>query len=457
MNAIRAAGSCLTNDLVRYRRSWGLWLILIVMPIGARFLVEGSAIHIALGRHLLEMSSGAIGITIGVVASAMLLPVGFLYLRSNVTRRRPWQAEDVTPAPRAAMVLGHFSADCIVLLAALAIATAAGWVLAWRVGQGPVDVIQLSVATWLIAGPSLVCLVAFRHLLNALPATRGPLGDVLAFICWIAMLAMPAAVADRTSSFAVNMRDPAGYTRPVIGNAPLGDREFALGSGPTLPGRVRLDADAGLHAEGYVASRFAWLGIGLAAAGLAGLIDRPSGSRPRRQRTGRSWNWLPRVRPAAPSAVPAGPAGSPSLALCAAEFRLIGRGAPFAAAAVVAAVLGLAPAYRHVGSPAALLLLVFALSAQAGRNEGKNLQQLTSTTSTPQLTRRVAFVVAGTAWSVLMSLPGAMAAVSFTPLLLAGATGMGAATAAVVIAAFARSAFAPRMVLLVLWYVYFAS
>jgi hypothetical protein len=457
MNAFQAAATCLTDDLLRYRRSWGLWLILIIAPIGARFLVDGSAVHIALGGHLLEMSSGAVGVTIGVVASAMLLPVGFLYLRSNVTRRRPWQAEDVTPAPRAAMVLGHFCADCVVLLAALAVATAAGWVLAWRAGHGPVDVIQLSVATWLIACPSLVCLVALRHLLNALPATRGALGDVLAFVCWIAMLAMPATVADRSSSFAVNMRDPGGYTRPIIGDAPLLDREFALGSGPTLPGRVGLDADAGLHAQGYAASRFAWLAIGLAAGGIAGLLDRPTGPRARKERRVRSWKWLPAPRPAAVSAIPARPAGQPWLILCAAEFRLIGRGAPYAVLALAAALLGLAPEYRHVGSPAALLLLVFALSTQAGRNEGRNLLQLTSTTSTPPLWRRAAFVVAGTAWSLLMALPSAAVGASPAPLLLASATGAGAAIAAACIAAFTRSAFAPRMLLLIAWYVYFAS
>ncbi len=457
MIVLKAAGTCFHDDLLRYRRSWGLWLILIVTPIGARFLVDGSAVHIALGGHLLEMSSGAIGVTIGVVVSAMLLPVGFLYLRSNVTRSRPWQAEDVTPAPRAAMVLGHFFADCVVLLAALAIATVAGWVLAWRVGQGPIDVMQLTVATWLIACPTLICLVAFRHLLNALPATRGALGDVLAFVCWVAVLAMPATVGDRLSSFAVNMRDPAGYTRPIIGNAPLRDREFALGSGPTKPPRVRLDADAGLHAEGYVASRFAWLGIALAAAGLAGLLDRPAGTRTRTDRPARNRRWLPQSRPAVASTVPAGPAGHPWLMLCAAEFRLIGRGAPYAVLAIASALLGLAPGYRHVGSPAALLLLVFALSAQAGRSEGRNLLQLTSTTSTPPSSRRAAFVAAGTAWSLLMALPGAVASTSATPLLLAGTTGAAAALVAAAVAMFARSAFAPRMLLLIAWYVYFAS
>lgn len=88
MIALAAARQACATDLRRYARSRGLWLLLLVVPVGARFLVQGSAIHITLGGHLPVMTSATIGITLGIVVSTMLLPVGFIYLRSNVTRRQ---------------------------------------------------------------------------------------------------------------------------------------------------------------------------------------------------------------------------------------------------------------------------------------------------------------------------------------------------------------------------------
>jgi hypothetical protein len=454
---VRAARAVFADELRRYGRSRGLWLLLLVVPIAARYLVEGSAVHIALRQHLLVMSWGAVGVTIGVVASTMLLPIGFIYLRSNVTRRRPWQVEDVSPTPRIAMVLGRFGADCVVLLGALAVATLAGCILAWRADQGPIDPGRLSLAVWLIAGPSLICLVALRHLLNAVPVTRGALGDVLAFLCWFAMLAMPVTMAAAPSSFAVNLRDPGGYIRPIIGSGALFAAEFAVGGGPVLPGRVPLDVDAGLHAPGYIDARLAWLAIGLAAALVAGLIDRPASTSHRRASSRAAPAWLRRTVAAPATTVPPGRARSASAAVFLSEFRLIGHGLAFPILAIAAAALGLASDYRHVGSPAALLLLVFALGVQAGRDEAPGLQRLTATMPTSPALRRAAFVVAGTAWALLMALPHAVVSASTTPLLLALATGGGAAAIAGLIAAVARSAFAPRMVLLVAWYAYFAT
>ncbi|MET3723569.1 hypothetical protein [Sphingomonas trueperi] len=419
--------------------------------------MDGSTIHIALEDHLLVMDWGAVGLTLGVVVSTMLLPVGFLYLRSSVTRRRPWQVEDVAPAPRATMVLGHFLADGVVLLGALAVATVAGCVLAWRMGQGPVAVPLLVGATWVIAASSLLCMVAVRHLLNAAPITRGALGDVAAFLCWIAMLSLPVAVGHRPSSFPVNMRDPAGYTRPIVGNAPVLAREFSIGGGPVRSGRVALDTNRGLAADGFLLSRLAWLGIALAVALLASAIDRPMGIASTRER---AWHrWQPRLRFGVRKAsdLPATRVRAPWVWQGIDQFLLIGQGGGFLVLAIAAALLGLVGAYRHIGSPAALLLLVFALSAQAGRNEGRGLAALAATTPTSASYRRAAFVVAGTIWSLLMAVPATLRAGSFEPLLLAGGVGATTAFLAMAVAAFTGSAFAPRMLLLFGWYAYFAT
>jgi hypothetical protein len=102
-----------------------------------------------------------------------------------------------------------------------------------------------------------------------------------------------------------------------------------------------------------------------------------------------------------------------------------------------------------------MLLMAFALSAHAGRSE--SLRTLTNTLVTSPIIRRISFVVAGTGWALLLALPGAVAHVSGQPLLLALATGAAAATIEIGLATVSRSAFAPRLVLLVLWYGYFST
>ena len=130
---------------------------------------------------------------------------------------------------------------------------------------------------------------------------------------------------------------------------------------------------------------------------------------------------------------------------------------PFLLLAAAAAFAGLSGDYRHIGSPAALLLLVFALSAHAGRCEARGLLSLTATTATPPMLRRAAFAVAGLAWSLLLALPAAIVRGSGEPLLLALTTGAAASAAAMTLAALTGSSFAPRVVLLIAWYVYFSS
>ncbi len=459
MTTFDTVRACLIGDLLRYGRSRGLWILLLLVPIGAKYLVEGTAVHIALDRHLFVMTSAAVGVTIGVVVSTMLIPAGFLYLRSNVTRHRPWQLEDVTPASRIAMVLGHFGADCVVLLASLSVATVAGWILAWRSDQGPLDLIELSRATWLIACPTLICVAALRQLLNALPATRGALGDILAFLCWMATLAMPATVWDSPSSLSVNMRDLPGYTRPIIGEVPLRGQDLAVGGGPVKPGRRILDAEAGLGADGYVESRLVWTGLAVLGALIAGLLNRPAKPRVGRDRFAMLEAWWRRraSRASAASTVPASAARWPTIGLVMAEFELIGRGIVFKVLAFASAVAGLFGDFRHLGSPVGLLVLSFAMSGYAGQGESRGLLALTGTTRTVPILRRGAFVTAGAAWAVLLAVPRAVLDFSAAPLLLAAFTGVAAAFLASSLAAATRSAFTPRMVLLILWYGYFAS
>jgi hypothetical protein len=71
--------------------------------------------------------------------------------------------------------------------------------------------------------------------------------------------------------------------------------------------------------------------------------------------------------------------------------------------------------------------------------------------------RRVAFLLAGLGWSLLLAIPAVVAHLSPQPLLLALATGAAASLISIGLATISRSAFAPRLVLLILWYGYLSS
>ncbi len=462
MSAAAIARSSLTTSLARYSRSWGLWALLLVAAIGARFMVgrdDGTAITIAINDHLPVMTSAIVGVSLGIVVSTLLLPIGYIYLRSNTTRRQPWQVEEVSPASRIAIALGRFGADVAVLGLVLAVLTAAGWFLGWlALPRGTMNPWEIAFTLWVIAGPALMGLAAIRILFDALPFTRRALGDFLYFVLWMSSIVVPSIGEKMPAGFAADMYDFPGFLRPLVYTAPPGDHNFAIGGVDALPGRIPLDVMAGVMSPGYLESRLAWAFIAIGIAAFAGLVYQPHFVK--RQR--RAPKWLVRLTkarpvPAAdPSAPTAPPHGLPLLGLVVAEFRLIAAWRLFVPAAVVIALAGLFADYRHMASPAALLLLTFGLTSQAGRAEAKGLLALTATAMLPPWTRRVAFVAAGLGWSLLMAVP-AVVAHGMPVLRNAIEVGGAASLTAMALAAVSRSAFAPRVVLLIAWYAYLSS
>lgn len=462
MSDIDVAKSAMTVSLLRYSRSWGLWLLLLVAPIGARFMIardDGSGMQVAIGGHLPVMTSATLGVCLGIVVSTLLLPIAFLYLRSNVTRRNPWQVDEVSAASRAAIMLGRFGADALVLLASLTALTAAGWVLGWQIVSGPFQPGWIALPLWLVAAPALIGLAALRQVLDSRPWGRRGFGELMFFILWVASLVIPILVSERPSSFGTNMVDYSGFVRPLVAGSASGENDFAIGGGQIKPGRVPLDSERGISAPGYISSRVAWIAVAIALTALASLVYAPHSAPRRRRVAGLAGRLLARGPP--PQAIADAPAApfspSPLPALLFAEFRLIGGGKLFFYLATVAALLGLLLDFRHIGSPAGLLLLVFGLCAHAGRSEARGLRQLTATTVTSPAVRRAALVIAGIAWALLMAIPATLATLSLEPLLLGAATGAIAALTAVFLATISGSSFAPRMVLLILWYGYLSS
>jgi hypothetical protein len=462
MSALGIAQSSLVTSLKRYARSPGLWGILLIAPIGARYMIsdeQGQGVAIAVGGQLPVLTSPVLGVWLGIVVSTLLLPIGFLYLRSNVTRMQPWQVEEVSAASRVAMMLGRFAADVAVLFAVLTALTLAGWVLGWRlIDDHPLDLWAITRALWMVAAPALMGLAALRILFDCLPWLRRGWGEFAYFMLWIASLTMPIAVAEEASRFSTNMYDFAGFIRPLTAGAPAGDKDFAIGGIPVREGRIALDVEAGLSAPGYAASRLAWCGIAVLLVTLGGLLYRPHTAKLTVSQ-GRIARLLAAgaPRPANPQAPPAGRTALGWIGAVFAEARLILPGRLWPILALVAAGAGLADDYRHIGSPAALLVLAFALSAHAGRSEAKGLAPLVSVTQTGHWRRRAAFVVAGTLLAIIMALPACVVTVSASPLVLGAATGAIAALLATGLAILSRSAFAPRLVLLIIWYGYLST
>jgi len=304
---------------------------------------------------------------------------------------------------------------------------------------------------------------AIRTLFDALRITRGPLGEILYFFLWIAAIAMPAIGAERNANFAANMTDFAGFVRPLTYSLPPDKKsDFAIGASPAQAGRIELDVMAGLLSPGYVESRLAWAGIAVALAGFAGLVYTPHRPRKRRSRGRLLAKLLEPGRPKAAQsdAPPAKLSKIPFAGVVATEFRLIAQGRLWLLLGLVVAAIGAFADFRTIASPAALLLLIFGLTAHAGASEQPRLLALVRTMTISPLQRRLGFVIAGTAWSLALTAPAIVKAASggaYEALWLSLGTGAAAAIAAIVLGAWTRSAFAPRLVLLVAWYMYLSA
>jgi hypothetical protein len=462
MTAVAIAKSAQQTSLLRYARSWGLWLVLLAGPIGARFMIardNGDGIQIAVGRHLPVMTSAVLGVSLGIVVTTLLLPLGYIYLRSNTTRRQPWQVEEVTPASRMAIMLGRFAADIILLGGMLITLTLAGWFLGWFIITGPYNLWHITLSLWVVAAPALMGLAAIRLLFDAVPLLRRGWGDFLYFVLWMASIAMPATVIDQPSSFVSNLYDFPGFIRPLAAGGSEEEMAVSIGATDIEPGRVPLDVMKGLNAPGYMASRGAWAVISVLLVLFAGLIYRPHKSLAKAGRIGFFAKLIDSGPPPAVNRL-ANPAPRARLAwlnLIAAEARLIGAGRVFSILASGIALCGAFGDFRHMGGPAGLLLLIFGLTAHAGRSEARGLLTLTQTSAMSPVKRRLAFVAAGLCWSLGLALPAALVHWSIAPLVLAAMTGGGAALIAILLAMISGSAFAPRIILLIGWYGYLSS
>ena len=121
-------------QFLRHLRSPAIWWLAIAAPIGARFLVpdeNASYSALAVNEATLALDSGVIGLQLGVIMAIILSPLAYIFLRAGPTRKTPWQAENVTPARRSALALGHWLADTLALWILMLALAGAGIMLAY--------------------------------------------------------------------------------------------------------------------------------------------------------------------------------------------------------------------------------------------------------------------------------------------------------------------------------------
>jgi hypothetical protein len=461
--------SSLRSSLIRYSRSRGLWLLLLVAPVGARFMVaERGATHslVAVHQQVPWLTSQVLGMVIGVVIATLLLPVAYIYLRANLNKHQPWQVEEPTAASRVSIAYGRWLADIVVLAGVLAATTAAGIVLAYvLLPARDVNPFLITAVLWVIAAPPVAMIASLRILLDARPWLRGWVGDVLFFIFWIATITFAAVGADSgVQGYAGNMLDLPGFMSPVAytqadtltgkGNSDfsIGGNEIKAGSKPIV-----LDVVGGVVAPGYLPARLTWLALASLVPLLAGAVYAPHVA----GRTRRRARWLKlldpgKAKPADPRTAPARSARAPWAGLVLAEGRLIASGRPMmlVMGLVALASTGIPTA---LGGPTAMLPLLFAVTAHAGRTEQAGLLALTGTGVLPPWARRVAFVAAGTLLGLFMTLGSVakgLAGGDLQPLLAATIMGAGTSAAAIGLGALTRSPTVPRLILLIVWYGY---
>ncbi len=453
--------STLRSDLHRYRRSKGLWLMIIAAPIAARLMIsdeQGRGVAIAIGNQLPVMTSPVIGVWLGIVVSTLILPIAFVYLRANTTRIRPWQLEDVTGAHPRSILMGRFLADSAILLLALIVLSASGIFLGWVLLDRDWSPIEIVYPLWIVAAPSLLVVAAIKTLFDAVPPLQGAMGETTFLILWALALSVPLLQQDAPSSLLVNIIDVGGYARPLIEGAPAGSREFAVGSLVLESGLVQLDVNKGLWADGYWLSRLFWVLAAIGMVLLAGLLYR---TRQAQRRASLPFASRINRRPGAPTVSERPPLAKPTrsaaLGLLFVEAKLLAGSNLQVWLLLAAAFAAAIPVMRETAIAAMLLLLIFSYSNHAGRTEASGYRLLTRTAAINAWCQRAAFLVAGTLIAVIASVPASLSTLSIGPAVEVGALGGVAGFVAGVSAYLTKSAFVGRTVLLVGWYVYFTG
>ena len=250
-------------QFLRHLRSPAIWWLALAAPIGARFLVpDETATYsvLAINEATLTLDSGVIGLQLGVVLAIILSPLAYIFLRAGPTRKTPWQAENITPASRSALALGHWLADTTALWILMLALAGAGIMLAYfRLPASEVNPFQIVSALCLIAAPALAVIAALRTIFSMRPLLRKAGGDVLFFLLWVVLISLSAAFFAATESGGSPFIDVFGFAAPLLGATDINIHAFVVGNAPIYENEIEIDAIAGVMDSGFLLSRLFWV------------------------------------------------------------------------------------------------------------------------------------------------------------------------------------------------------
>ena len=445
-------------QLLRHLRSPAIWWLALAAPIGARFLVpDTTANYSVLGINdaIPALDSGVIGLQLGIVMAIILVPLAYIFLRAGPTRKTPWQAENVTPARRSALGLGHWIADTLALWVLMLALAGAGVMLAYfRLPAAQVNPFEIVLTLCLIAAPALSIVAAIRTIFSMRPWLRKAGGDILFFCLWMFFITISAAFFAGGGLGASPFTDVFGLAAPLLNATDFPIDTLYIGGGPAFDKVIEINAMAGVTDGTFLLSRLFWIAIAGGLVFLSGLVFKP---------TARKWA-LPKLNMDSGPAIfshkavrPVSPNSNSYFAVLTSEWAQILRPRLLVVLLVAAALAGFLLPFRGMVGPAVAILLIFPLTQHGARWRGVEMSRLTDlnpTSAIPQFMLRLgasSLLVLGLCLPALLRM---LAAAEFSYISDVLAIGIGLPLLAIGLSHVTRGPVAGRLVLLILWYGY---
>lgn len=444
-------------QLIRHLRSPAIWWLALAAPIGARFLVPDEAASysvLAVNDANLALDSGVIGLQLGVIMAIILSPLAYIFLRAGPTRKTPWQTENVTPARRSALGLGHWLADSLALWVLMLALAAAGVMLAYfRLPFEQVNPLEIILSLCFIAAPALVFIAGIRTIFSMRPWLRKAGGDVLFFLIWLFLITLSAAFFAEGGN-ASPLLDVFGFAAPLSGATDYQIESLYIGGAPVFDKTIPIDAMAGVTDREFLMSRLFWVcAIGIAVF-LSGFVFKPtkigwtkSVPKAHRELSVFSTVKISGVRPASHAIV----------SKLKSEWFQVLRPKWFAGLLGVAAFAGAILPFRGMVGPAIALLLIFPLTQHGARWRGPEMSKLANLSPTSAFSqfaiRQGAFVMLALALC-LPALGRLCVRGEMYQLADIAAVAVGLPVLAIGLSHLTRGPVTGRLVLLILWYGY---
>lgn len=440
-----------------------LWLIGIAAPVAAHFMVpaQGSTYTVVgINGAFPILTSGVIGLELGIIASLLLSPLAYIYLRVSSTRITPWQVEDATPAYRIVMSFGHWLADTTLLIFLLFILAVAGVLLSFfRLDFSQINPLHTFYTLFIIAIPAFAMIAAVKAWFNARPWLRGGLGDSCFFLLWMAGILMGAVFFETEANSFI---DVFGYAASINNAVDVPIETFSVGSAPVsglANNMIAIDAIKGVSDGEYLLSRFFWI---MAASGLA--IFSGVCFAPRQAKNSKSprfavivnkinkWNQN--------LLFVLFPKNTPRLSCFVSEINQILTPNWIFMVLIAISAAGLFLPFKQAVMPALWLVLIFLLSTQSSRWQSRSLKAYLSTLEVSNNRQMIIATTSAIIFIFVLCIPSIITLLSQQQFYLLWDVFLLCVIVPIIIYSLGRiigSAAAARLLMLVAWYMYLNS